>query len=394
MKDFKIYITIASLLMIGYLVAQYNKPSPVNWQSTLYRNDKIPFGTYILYNQLKQLYPGAQVVNTNKSVYNVFHNDNLQQGNYIIIAKKISLNKFDFDEMLKYIKAGNSVFMSAFEWQGHLADSLKIETRAEYAKRNVSLNFTNSRLKAPNSYVFNRDVANQYFASLDTARATVIGKNYADHCTFLSYKFGKGTLYLCATPAVFTNYSLLTKQGGDYAEKALSYMPGAKYIYWDQYQNGDIPEDISPLRVFFSNPSLQWAYYLSLFSMVVFIIYEVKRRQRIIPVIEPLQNSTLEFVTVVGQVYYEKRNNANIAHKKVLFLLEHIRNHYRLKTNKLDHEFIDTLSKKTGIDSQFATNLVNAINYISVQQQVTDWELINLNKLIEKFYSQSGYNGK
>ena len=171
-------------------------------------------------------------------------------------------------------------------------------------------------------------------------------------------------------------------------------MPGAKYIYWDQYQNGDIPEDISPLRVFFSNPSLQWAYYLSLFSMVVFILYEVKRRQRIIPVIEPLQNSTLEFVTVVGQVYYEKRNNANIAHKKVLFLLEQIRNHYRLKTNKLDHEFIDTLYKKTGIDSQLATNLVNAINYISVQQQVTDWELINLNKFIEKFYSQSGYNGK
>jgi hypothetical protein len=394
MKDFKIYITIASLLMIGYLMAQYNKPSPINWQSTLYKNDKIPFGTYILYNQLKQLYPGAQIVNTNKSAYNIFHSDNLQQGNYIIIAKKISLNKFDFDEMLKYIKAGNSVFMSAFEWQGHLADSLKIETRAEYAKRNVSLNFTNSRLKASSNYVFNRDVANQYFASLDTARARVIGKNYADHCTFLSYKFGKGTLYLCATPAVFTNYSLLTKQGADYAEKALSYMPGAKYIYWDQYQNGDIPEDISPLRVFFNNPSLQWAYYLSLFSMVIFILYEVKRRQRIIPVIEPLQNSTVEFVTVVGQVYYEKRNNANIAHKKVLFLLEHIRNHYRLKTNKLDHEFTDTLSKKTGIDSQLATNLVNAVNYISVQQQVTDWELISLNKLIEKFYSQSGYNGK
>jgi hypothetical protein len=394
MKDFKIYITIASLLMIGYLMAQYNKPSPINWQSTLYKNDKIPFGTYILYNQLKQLYPGAQIVNTNKSAYNIFHSDNLQQGNYIIIAKKISLNKFDFDEMLKYIKAGNSVFMSAFEWQGHLADSLKIETRAEYAKRNVSLNFTNSRLKESSNYVFNRDVANQYFASLDTARARVIGKNYADHCTFLSYKFGKGTLYLCATPAVFTNYSLLTKQGADYAEKALSYMPGAKYIYWDQYQNGDIPEDISPLRVFFNNPSLQWAYYLSLFSMVIFILYEVKRRQRIIPVIEPLQNSTVEFVTVVGQVYYEKRNNANIAHKKVLFLLEHIRNHYRLKTNKLDHEFTDTLSKKTGIDSQLATNLVNAVNYISVQQQVTDWELISLNKLIEKFYSQSGYNGK
>lgn len=394
MKDFKIYITIASLLMIGYLVAQYNKPSPINWQSTLYRNDKIPFGTYILYNQLKQVYPGAQVINTNKSAYNVFHNDSLQNGNYIIIAKNITLNKFDFDEMVKYIKAGNSVFMSAFEWQGYLADSLKISTRAEYAKRNVSLNFTNKQLKAPVNYVFKRDIANQYFSELDTARATVIGKNYADHCTFLSYKFGKGTLYLCATPAVFTNYSLLTPQGANYASKALSYMPAAKYIYWDQYQNGDIPEDISPLRVFFSNPALQWAYYISLSGMLLFIIYEVKRRQRIIPVIEPLQNSTLNFVTVVGQVYYEKRNNANIAHKKVIYLLEHLRERYRLKTNKLDQEFADNLSQKAGIDSKLAQALTQAAHFVSTHQHITDMELIQLNKLIEKFYSQTGYNGK
>jgi len=395
MRDFKIYIIIASLLIIGYLVAQYNRPAPVNWQPTLAYHDKIPFGTFILHNQLKQIFPGATIINTNKSAYSTFHNNGIHAGNYIIIAKKIGLNKLDTDELLEYVNAGNSVFMSAFEWQGHFADSLKIDTRVAYGKKNASLNFSNNQLKASRNYSFNRDIVNQYFDALDTAKADVISKNDAGKSTLLSYKFGKGTLYLCATPEIFSNYSLLTKQGADYAAKALSYMPTATYVYWDQYQNGDIPEDVSPLRVFFSSPGLQWAYYLSLFSMVVFIIYEAKRRQRIIPVIEPLQNSTVEFVTVVGQVYYEKRNNANIAHKKVTYLLEHFRDHYRLKTNKLlDHEFIGLLSNKTGIDKQLAADLVNALNYISVQQQVTDMELINLNKLIEKFYSQSAYNGK
>ncbi|MEZ2339108.1 DUF4350 domain-containing protein [Mucilaginibacter sp. RCC_168] len=394
MRDFKIYITIASLLLIGYVVAQYNKPQPVNWQSTLYYQDKIPFGTYLLYDRLKDIYPGAELTRTNKSVYNVFHGDSLQQGNYIIIAKSITLNKFDFEAMVKYIKAGNSVFMSAFEWRGFITDTLQIESRAEYAKKNVSINFTNPQLKAANNYVFKRDIANQYFSALDTAKATVIGKNYADHCTFLSYKFGKGTLYLCATPDVFTNYSLLTPQGADYVSKALSYLPKAQYVYWDQFQNGDIQEDESPLRVFFRNPALQWAYYLSLASILLFVFYEMKRRQRVIPVIEPLPNSTLDFVTVVGQVYYEKRNNANIAHKKVIYLLDHIRERYRLKTSKLDQGFIGILSQKTGIDAGFASSLINAVNYISVQQQVTDRELIELNKLTEEFYSQTGYNGK
>jgi hypothetical protein len=394
MKDFKIYITIASSLIIGYLIAQYNKPAPANWLPTLAYHDKIPFGTFILHDQLKQIFPGAAIVNTNKSVYNAFHNKGLHNGNYMIIAKKISLNKFDTDELLKYINAGNSVFMSAFEWQGYLADSLKIDTRVAFSKKNVSINFVSSQLKAQRNYSFSRDIVTQYFSGLDTAKASAISKNDADQCTLLSYKFGKGSLYLCATPEVFTNYSLLTQQGADYAAKALSYMPNTNYVYWDQYQNGDIPEDESPLRVFFGNASLQWAYYLSLFSMVIFIIYEAKRRQRIIPVIEPLQNSTVDFVTVVGQVYYEKRNNSNIAHKKIIYLLEHLREHYRLKTSKLDYEFIGLLSQKTGIDRQFADDLINAVNYISVQQQVTDMELINLNKLIEKFYSQSEYNGK
>jgi hypothetical protein len=118
MKDFKIYISIASILLLVYLIAEYNKPSPINWQSTLAKNDKIPFGTYIYITSSIHLFPDAEIINTNKSLYNVFHNDSLQEGNYIIIAKSITLNKFDFDELMKYIKAGNSVFMSAFNWRG------------------------------------------------------------------------------------------------------------------------------------------------------------------------------------------------------------------------------------------------------------------------------------
>jgi len=141
--------------------------------------------------------------------------------------------------------------------------------------------------------------------------------------------------------------------------------------------------------VFFSYPNLQWAYYICLFSLVLFIIYDIKRRQRIIPIIEPLQNSTLDFVNVVGQVYYEKRDNANIAAKKILYLLASLRDKYQLKTNKLDSEFVEALAQKTSIDATFARELVNHINYLGVQKRVADSELITLNQLIEKFHKQS-----
>jgi hypothetical protein len=310
-------------------------------------------------------------------------------GNYLIIAKTVNINKYDYNELLKYIKAGNSVFISCFDFNGFLADTLKLSQGYENSKERARLNLTNNGLKQQSNYLFNRSISNQYFSGFDTTRATVIGKNNYGHSTYLSFKFGKGHLYLCSNPGIFTNYSLLTNQGADYAAKALSYLPVAGNIYWDEFQNGDIPADESPMRVFFDHPSLQWAYYLSLSGIIIFVLFEIKRRQRIIPVIEPLRNSTLDFVNVVGQVYYEKRNNTNIAHKKILYLLAHLRDEYQLKTNKLDQEFIEKLTAKLGIESVFANELVDYIKYISNQQRVNDRELIELNKLIEKLYIQS-----
>ena len=390
MRDLKIYLAIASLFLILYIVAEYHKPQPVNWQPTLYLGDKIPLGTYILYHQLDDIFPGATVVNTNKSIYDGFHNTQLSAGNYLIITKSLTFSKVDLDELIKYIKAGNTVFIASLAWEGYLADSLKIRVGEASLKEKYSyLNFTNPQLKQADDYKFDKDVADQYFSKFDTAKAVVISKNNHDQSTVLSFKFGTGSLYLCANPKIFTNYSLLDTNTAAYAARVLSYLPPQKHIYWDEYQNHDLSDDASPMRVFFDNPNLQWAYYLSLFSLVLFVLFELKRCQRIKPIIEPLKNSTVDFVNVVGRVYYEKRDNANITYKKILYLLGYIRDKYRLPTNKLDDEFIDNLVHKSGVEAKLVRDMIRHINYLGVQQRVTDDELIMLNQLIEKFYNQS-----
>lgn len=389
MRDFKIYISIATLLLVVYLVAQYNKPSAINWQPTLYYQDKIPYGTYILHNELRHFFPGATVTNTNQDLYDLFHKSNNTNSNYLILSKSVKISKYDHKELVAYIERGNSVLISTLEWGGKFADTLDLSTGVELKKKEQKLNFTNGKLKEPQSYRYDKDITGEYFSSFDTAHAVVLSKNEKGHATLLSFKYGKGTLYLCANPLIFSNYALLSDRGDDYAAKVLSYLPKSRAIYWDEYQNGDIPEDTSPMRVFFNDPSLSWAYYISLFGMVVFVLYEMKRRQRIIPIIEPLKNSTVEFANVVGQVYYEQHNNMNIAQKMIIFFYEHLRTKYYLKTNPLDNEFIERLSQKTGIELSFAQELIGHIKYVLVQHQVGDHELIRLNQLIEQFYKKT-----
>ncbi|PJJ83833.1 DUF4350 domain-containing protein [Mucilaginibacter auburnensis] len=385
MKDFKIYLGIASALLVVYLIIQYNRPKPINWQPTLSSTDKIPFGTFILRQRLGDIFPASVINNSDKSAYSFFKAQK-KPGNYIIIAKSIKITKDDFEEMTRYIHAGSNVFITGFDWNGVIADTLKFNTGFEIQEKNTTLNFTNKDLKRRTPYKFSKDISAQYFADFDTTRATVLSTNKAGNATYLRYKFGKGNLFVCANPQLFTNYSLLTTDGAAYASIALSYLPQQKNIFWDVFQNHEVEVDRSPLRVFFSNPSLQWAYYLSLFGLVIFVLFEIKRRQRVIPIIEPLKNTTVDFVNVVGQVYYEKRDNANIAHKKILYLLSHLRENYQIRTNKIDSELIDTISGKTGVDGALAKQLIDYISYIAAHQRVTDRELIELNHLIEKFY--------
>jgi hypothetical protein len=388
MRDFKIYLTVACLLLVLYIVVKYNKPQPVNWKPTLSYQDKIPFGTYVFYNRLADIFPGAQVSRTNASIYKLFSRP-MQAGNYIIISKAANLSKDDFNKLVNFIKAGNNVLISAFAWSQLFERKLKITTGIEDNVENTALNFVDPSLKGAKYYKFDNNISNTYFSKFDTTAATVISKNHAGKATFLSYAYGKGKLLVCADPLLFSNFSVLTPQGAEYAERALSYLPVAKKVYWDMHQNQDVESDESPVRVFLNNPGLQWAYYLSLFTLTIYILFQVKRSQRPIPVIEPLKNSTLDFVNVVGRVYFEKRDNTDIAYKKILYLLSYLRERYQLKTSNLDAEFIDILVHKTSISLDDATELVDQINYIKQNNNITDNELIILNQLIEKFYSQS-----
>jgi len=253
----------------------------------------------------------------------------------------------------------------------------------------TDVNFSSPSLNPKDPISIDKNVADNYFSKFDTAHAVVLGENESEKANFIRYTYGKGNLYLCANPLFFSNYSLLNESGRTYAENALSYLKNTKHLAVDEYYTqGDIGEE-SPMRVFLSNPLLQWAYYITIFSMLIFVLYEVKRRQRIIPVIEPLKNSSLEFVNVVGGLYYEKRNSANIAQKKILYFLTWLRDEHQVKTNKLDDEFTEKIIAKFNIERSFARDFVRFINYLNVQDRVSDQELIELNKQIEKFYNQA-----
>jgi len=388
MKSLRMYLVIVAVLIALYLIAQYNRPKAIDWNETYSSNDKIPFGTYVVYHRLNDIFPGARVQNIREPVYNEINDHHINHATYLIIANSVNLNEYDYKKLLAFIKNGNDVFISATYFGEELRKKLKIETEPEF-KSEGGLKFINKQLDTSKIYHTDGHIGDIYFVRFDTAGMAVLGKNLSNHPNFLRYSAGGGNLFLNANPHLFTNYSILNTTGKDYAETALSFARNNSSLIWDQYYALGRDDEESSMRVFLRNLPLRWAFYISVFSLIAFVSYEVKRRQRIIPVVEPLENATLNFVNVVGQVYYEQRDNRNISNKKIVYFLEYLRSVYYLKTNTLDQEFIDNFAQKTAIEHSFASELVNHINYLASIPEVSNSDLVKLNQLIEQFYTQS-----
>lgn len=391
MKDFRRYIFLASALVIVYLVAQYNKPKPLDWSATFNDDDKIPHGTYILYHQLKDIFPKASINTSEKTFFSTVSTIKKEKNSsYIIICDAVNFDKHDFEQLKKFVEKGNSVFIAASYFGETFRKEFKIQTQTEFSIQNFSiyLNLVNPNFGNQEYYV-DKNCTNGYFFNFDTKKAVILGRNNRQHANFLKFQLGKGALYLNANPLIYTNYSLLQNDGLAYASKSLSYLNPDSNIIWDQFYIKAQDNNPSTMRVFLRHPQLQWSFYIAFFSLLVYVLYQTKRRQRIIPVIEPLSNSSVDFATVVGQVYYEQKDHLNIAQKKISYFLEHIRNRYNMKTAVPDDDFLNTLAKKSGAELTLIKTVFQQIALINSSETIDSRLLIALNTNIEQFYLQA-----
>ena len=204
---------------------------------------------------------------------------------------------------------------------------------------------------------------------------------------FIKTTYKKGTFYLHLQPSVYTNFSLLkSKKHQAYIENTLGYLPNAPIFYKSKIRLGT-PVSGSKLRFILSQPALRYAWYLGLILLVLFIIFNAKRKQRVVKTITPLGNSTLEFIKTIGNLYYETKDHNNLVDKKITYFLEYIRRVYYLDTQVLDEKFVKNLALKTNRSKKDITTLVNAIAQLRAKPEVTEQDLLDLNTLIEEFHN-------
>ena len=311
--------------------------------------------------------------------------------NYILISPGVTITNAELQKLRTFIARGNHVFIASDDLENSFCDSLGIKL----SKPEKLLLGNDTLYKFCNPAVEKRhfavpSLAKGYFTISDsTLNITGLMEDGQKRKVMVKIQIGDGSLIICSLPLMFTNWFILQPGMSQIPFRALSYLPTDRTVVWDEYMKQGRDEDTSPLRIILKNKALSRAYFLTLFGIVLILVFETRRRRSMVPVVEPLKNNSLDFVKVVGLLHYEQRNYSDIAHKRITYFLERIRTQYHMTTVNTDKEFAIALAEKSGYGQSETENLVNIINQVRYTRIVSPDELIELNKALESFMNKT-----
>ncbi|MFG4001622.1 DUF4350 domain-containing protein [Flavobacterium aquidurense] len=396
-KSIKIYIAVLVLILALILITDRDQPKPVDWRPTYAVNDKIPYGLYVFDKEINGFFKNHKVeriaTQTPYEFLDANYDDNSEEedykikGTFINISESNTIDDQSIKEIFYFVSHGNSAFLSMRTFPKLLLDSLKIEVISPLQPTGSTLVWLANKRLTTKKYNFAQNIED-YFSKIDTLNTTVLGyqsnKLKQKHINYIKVPYKNGYFYLHTQPVAFTNFNLLKSDHYRYAESVLSYLPKGD-VFW--YTKGQNNESISgsPLRYILSQPALKWAWYLFLIGMLIFIVFNAKRKQRIVPILKPLPNSTIDFTKTIGNLYYQEGDHKNIIDKKIIYFLEKIRLEYLIDTTKLDDTFIKKLHHKTGKSETDIQELVFLINeHRNSYHGSLEEDLIRINNAIEK----------
>ena len=378
-----------------------------DWSENFKEKEKSPFGNYIIYNEAGTLFKNKQVTLLKQNIYDYLMLesviDSVEIKNYVSIKH----NGFKYTngstrELLDFVAKGNNVFLAFNNFRDTLKSSLKFTTNnldkdvydVKGLKKLEGTFELNNKAFSKTSFSFDRNIRRNYFLQYNENTTSILGTFAVDGekvPNFIKIHYGEGAFYLHTQPIAFTNYYLLNGNE-EYAANVFSYLPNADVIWDPQIKSSKYEDkkedDNNVFKFFLEHPTLTWFLFVSLIGLLLFMLFNARRKQRPIPIIKPLQNSTVEFTQTIANLYLKEQDHKNLVDKKIAYFLEKVRSKYLLDTSNLNADFIEKLASKSGNDLQRTKYLVNTIIALNKKAECLEEELIVLHKMIENFLNK------
>lgn len=404
------------ILFLLYL--NYQQKNTYSWKQHYLKDSLDPYGS-LYFSELTGQVTGLDSLNTLSTPIEESLPAEGMNSNYVFIGEGMNLSSGDLDRLLDYVDAGNTAFIASRVFPVDLIENIypnpcdstdwyglssSWDTTAQ-----MSLNHSNL---FPDSIFhftyYTRDRVNYYdwqYVShqhvCDSLEGfTEIGKLNNGLANFVRVSYGQGYFYLHTNPMAFSNLSLLERQGVTYSELVLTHLQEGP-VYWDEQSrislgagerlNGNSLfnknlNNKSPLQFILGEASLAWAWYILLAMGLLYLIFRAKRRQRVIPILESNNNTSLQFISTIGRLYFMQSNHKQLALQKMRLLQVFIKEKYNMNTRELDQDLATRLASRSGVELEHIKRIFHIHENIASGSFVSENTLIDFHKALEKFY--------
>ena len=396
------HLNIVMIVLLLVLLAACNKKSDIpSLVETYSKKDKNPFGASVFYDGLLHLFVHNSIETAVTKFSTTASLQAYKNALYVNVSKRFYLNTLDVEAFFSFIVNGNTAFVSSETIDTAILKKIAItaaENKNYYEGLIPFMQLTHVQLDSVlaiptynNQYQFFYNALDHHFDSVNQQTTTILGYSNDGMPNFVVLNIGQGRLYLHCEPKVFSNYFLLNNNNIQYLQQAFSFMPNyPTAIIWDDYYSkhaNKVDENATTgLGVLLKYPAMKWAFFIFIAMVILYIIFDGKRKQRIVPVIPAVENTSVLFTQTIARLYLQEKNNRNIADKMIAYFYEYLRNQLYVQTNDISPAFLTNVSKKAAVPNELTIQLFNTIQHIQKASNVSDEQLLELNGLIEKFY--------
>ena len=193
-----------------------------------------------------------------------------------------------------------------------------------------------------------------------------------------------GKLIVTTMPLVFTNYGVMDSDARKLLEYMSSFFKGRKlYRLHEEKNKKDVmkEEEDGDFKYIMSQPPLKWAFYIILGLLVVYMVFNSRRRMKAIPVHKIDEDTTLQFAKVLGTFYYHQEYHVPFLMKKYDKLKSTLQSRYGWDVEKMEaSDLIHRLYVITGIRKERIAKL-----FILIREYGQDAHVISAKKDIIEY---------
>jgi hypothetical protein len=424
-------LILGIIILIGlYFLLKWFAGPQVDWRVMYRPNGKEPYDTYVIHELLHKVRNQQEYIQVKDSMEKTLEADpGSAVDNYIFIGEEYFIDSAETVALLNFVSNGNKAFIITDDPWDVLRDSLLRHplsvADSDFMESGMHLGsltymstdttvcaytqtsdssacYTFINEWEPYMYYWRYYLDNIVSSLPDSVE--VLGAFNGDYTNFIRLRLGKGEIYWHTNPIMFTNFYMKNDTLVRYVQDVFSHLGDGK-IVWDDdshkyesdidwTENEDpIPRE-GPLEFILSEPSLRRAWYLLLAGVFLYLLLGARRKQKVIPVTENMENTSIEYAETIAQLFMEQEDHSRLVRLKADLFKSYLRERYGIiipaKIEMWDDKLIRLISQRSGVSVDSVNSIIEDCKYYESITGIDTPKLLAFHNKLEAFY----YNSK